>query len=309
MQFRVSEKELDRILSKFGSIKDFNQVQKSFLSDSRNVLLFRLQLGLDRNEFSKMLGKDVNTIANLERGNKRITTDQKAKYYSDKLSYVVSLPLDVVVIKNNYRKWQLDDINGRRKRAIKYAYLGGKVSAKKLSPKKREKRAKLGGLTAKLKNAGIHNNRHLWMEWFKKGLKKSGRRTSKGPKNEKMVNELEAKVARKLFSLKIKYKYEPLFKVQDQIFYPDFVVSNNIIECCYWEHEDRWLYLANKFEKFYSSGFRCILVTKRSCKKFFSLMPDFVKIVMEENLNNLGAYLLPYGCQPFALIDNLLNNQ
>lgn len=298
MQFRISENELDKIFSNLENVKDFEQVQEALLNDSKAILLFRLQLGLNRNKFSKLIGKDVNTISNLERGNKRITTPEKAKFYSDKLSKIASLPLDINKIKKNYVEWQKADLEGRRKRAIKYAALGGKISAKKLTPEERERRAQIAGITAKLKNAGIHNKRHLWMEWFKKGLKKSGRRTSKGPKNEKMVNELEAKVARKLFSLKVKYKYEPLFKVQDQIFYPDFLISNTVIECCYWEHEDRWLYLASKFAKIYGNGFGCILVTKRSCRKFLHLIPDFVTVIMEENLNDLGAYLLPYGCQP-----------
>ena len=298
MQFGVSEKELDGILSKIENVKDSDQVQRALLDDSRNILLFRLQLGLDRNSFSKILGKSNVTISNLECGSKRITTQEKAKFYADKLISSTNLPLDAVAIKNNYKNWQLNDLRGRRERAIKYASLGGKISARKLTPEEREKRAQIGGITAKLKNAGIHSKRHLWMEWFKKGLKKSGRRTSVGPKKERMVNELESKTAKKLFSLKIKYKYEPLFKVQDQIFYPDFVVSNTIIECCYWEHEDRWLYLASKFAKIYGSGFECILVTKRSCKKFLHLIPEFVTVIMEENLNDLGAYFRPYGCQP-----------
>ncbi len=298
MQYKFSENELDEIFSKIKNIKNSNQVQRALLNDSRNILLFRLQLGMDRNKFSKILYKNVETVANLERGNKRIKTMELAKYYSDKLNPVISLPLDIEKIKHNYVEWKKNDYSARRKRAIKYASFGGKTTAKRLTPEEREKRARIAGITAKLKNAGIHSKRHLWMKWFKKGLKKSGRRTSLGPKKEKMVNELEAKTARKLHSLKIKYKYEPLFKVQDQIFYPDFVISNTIIECCYWEHEDRWLYLASKFAKIYGQGFRCILVTKRQCKKFFHLIPEFVEIILEENLDNLGAYFLPYGCQP-----------
>ena len=298
MHFRVSENELEKIFSNVENLKDFGQVQAALLKDSRIVLLFRLSMNLNRNTFSKLLGKNINTIANLERGNKRIMTERKASYYTEKLKPVVSLPLDSTKIKDNYRKWQIDDLRERKKRALKYASLGGKATAKKLTPEELDQRAKLGGITAKLKNAGIHSKRHLWMEWFKEGLKKSGRRTSIGPKNENMVNELEAKVARKLFSLEINYKYEPLFKVQDQIFYPDFVVSNTVIECCYWEHEDRWLYLANKFAKIYGNGFKCVLVTKRNCKKFLHLIPDFVTVIMEEKINDLSAYLLPYGCQP-----------
>jgi len=47
--------------------------------------------------------------------------------------------------------------------------------------------------------------------------------------------------------LDIKYQYEPLLRVEDRKFYPDFKTGDNIIECCYWESEDRWLYLAVKF--------------------------------------------------------------
>ena len=138
MQFGVSEKELDKIFSKIKNIKDYDQVQRALLNDSRNILLFRLQLGLNRNNFSKIFGKSIVTISNLECGNKRIATQEKAKYYADKLVNSTNLPLDIIAIKNNYKNWQLDDLRGRRERAIKYASLGGKISARKLTSEERE---------------------------------------------------------------------------------------------------------------------------------------------------------------------------
>lgn len=278
--------------------KGYDRIPGMLLEDSRILILFRLNKGLSRNEFAKKLSKSVNTIANLERGNKKIATIHKANFYSNKLQSLVEMPLNIEKIHSYYKKWEIDDLEGRRMRAIENAKSGGIASAKKLSSKQRQVRAKKGGIAAKLKHAGIHGKRHLWMEWFKEGLKVTGKRIYEGPNKEKMVNELELKVAVQLAKSDIKYQYEPLLRVESKKFYPDFKTGHNIIECCYWESEDRWLYLATKFSLYHGSGFNCILVTKQLCKKYFNLIPDFVKILKEEEIHDISAYLLPYGCQP-----------
>src|SRR3989338_9519087 len=104
MQFRVSEKELGKIFDKAKNTNDFIQAKSILLNDSRSIILFRLHLGISRNKFSRLLGKSVNTIANLERGNKKIITEEKANYYANKLSSFSELPLDINKIKNNYQK-------------------------------------------------------------------------------------------------------------------------------------------------------------------------------------------------------------
>ncbi len=240
----------------------------------------------------------MGTLSNLERGNKKIKNRKKSDEYSKKLAKYFNLPLEIKQIEKNYTTWKKIDRKERADRAIKYAHLGGKATARKLSSLERVARAKSAGLSAKLKKAGIHGKRHLWMQWFKEGLKKSGKRTCKGPKNETMVNQLEKDVAYFLFSQKLEYEYEPLIKIDKKIFYPDFVVHKNIIECCYWESEDRWIYLSGKFQKFHKLGYNCILVSKPCCKKYFKLLPNFVKIILEENLKDIDACFLPNGCQP-----------
>ncbi len=298
MQFRLSEYEIKELFVKIQEAKEYDQIPALLQNDARILVLFRLNNGLNRNDFANKLSKSVVTISNLETGIKNITTIQKAEFYSKKLEQFIELPLNFGKIFSNYRKWKNDDMEGRIKRAIENAKIGGFAAAKKLTPEQRSIRAKKGGVAAKLKHAGIHGRRHLWMQWFKEGLKVTGKRIYTGPKNEKMVNELELKVALQLFKSGIKYKYEPFLRVEDKKFYPDFKTGDNIIECCYWESEDRWLYLATKFSIYHGSGFNCILVTKRACSKYFHLIPDFVKILKEEDVHDISAFLLPYGCQP-----------
>jgi len=198
----------------------------------------------------------------------------------------------------NFKKWKIEDSESRKQRAMINAKKGGFAAAKTLSLNERRLRARKGGVAARIKHAGIHSKRHLWMEWFKEGLKVTGKRLYTGPYNEKMVNELEQKVAIQLVKSSMKYQYEPFLRIGDKKFYPDFKTGNNIIECCYWEAEDRWLYLAVKFSLYHGSGFNCILVTKQKCEKYFRLIPDFVKILTDEELNDINACLLSYGCQP-----------
>jgi len=298
MQFRHSVRDIKSLYKKIQNEKEYYKIQEALLRDSRILILFRLNNGLSRNDFAKKLSKSINTIANLERGNKRITTMKKSEFYISKLKKFIKLPLNDKKIILNYNKWKADDLIERRKRAIKNAREGGFAAARSLNYEERIIRARKGGVAAKLKHAGIHSKRHLWMDWFKKGLRTTGKRLYTGPNKEQMVNELEFKVAIQLFKLDIKYQYEPLLRVEEKKFYPDFKTGKNIIECCYWESEDRWLYLSRKFSIYHGSGFNCILVTKQKCKKYFHLIPEFVTILKENEIHDINAYLLPYGCQP-----------
>ena len=57
---------------------------------------------------------------------------------------------------------------------------------------------------------------------------------------EKMRNSFEKKIADHLYELKIPYKYEPLIKVKDRYFFPDFVINDKIIiECTAWKGETK----------------------------------------------------------------------
>ena len=298
MQFRLSEHDVENLLEKVRNLKEYDEISEMLRKDSRILVLFRLNSGLSRELFSGKLQKDINTISNLERGNKKITTKRKAYLYASGLKKFVELPLQQETIISNYKLWLKEDMEKRIKRALENARIGGLTLAKRLTKEQRVLRGRKGGVAAKLKYAGIHGKRHLWMEWFKKGLKIAGKRTCTGPNSEKMVNHLEVDTAIQLVRSGMKYKYEPLLRIEDRIFYPDFKTGDNIIECCYWESEDRWLYLAVKFSAYHGSGFNCILVSKDTCEKFFHLIPDFVKILKEGGLNDINAYLLPYGCQP-----------
>lgn len=300
MQFSLSEQDVVELFEKAQKDMEYDKISELLIKDSRILVLFRLNSGLSRNEFAKRLSKSVVTVSNLEQGNKQITTNAKANSYVLKLKEFVAMPLGISAIISNFERWKADDLEGRRKRAIENAKVGGFAAAKNLSKKERYIRARKGGVAAKLKHAGIHGKRHLWMQWFKEGLKTTGKRLYDGPNKEKMVNKLELNVATQLAKSGIKYEYEPLLKLQSKKFYPDFKTGGNIIECCYWESEDRWLYLATKFSLYHGFGFNCILVTKQICSKYFHLIPDFVKILTEEEIHDISACLLPYGCQPIG---------
>lgn len=64
------------------------------------------------------------------------------------------------------------------------------------------------------------------------GFRKIGKRNVIGPKSEKMFNEGERKIAQWLLNRGINYEYEKLIKLNNNFYFPDFLVGDIIIERC-----------------------------------------------------------------------------
>lgn len=298
MRYKLSKPVIIKLIKKAEKTESVNELTQLILDDARVICLFRLNIGLDRKRFSKLLNKDIKTISNLENGTKSLTSRSKAREYAELLKKHFKLQVNRKETITGFEKWKSKIESDRSKRAKEIAHLGGLTTAKKLNEKQRFLRARTAGLVASKKDRGIHKYKYKWMQWSKKGLKNAGKKTCIGPNNELMANNLEKETAEAVSSIGLKYKYEPLIKINKNNFYPDFLIKNKIIECCYWEKKDRWLYLSKKIESYNKAGFECIVVTKHKCKRFISLLPKYTTCIFENNLKDLYIHFLPNGCQP-----------
>lgn len=295
--YKITQETVKELLTKVRNANTYS-IEELLTLDTRVLTILRLSVGKNRTDFAELLGKDIQTIGNLERGNKELTTLNKIKEYAEKLKKLIKFPINEEFVYKNYVNWIESIERERNERAIKIASSGGIKTSKIMTPLEKIERSRKAGLMARENNSGIHKNKNMWMIWSKIGLANAGRKVCLGPKNEKLSNELELLVGKYLYSSGINYMYEPMIKIDRYTFYPDFLVNKIIIECCYWDLKERWLYLAKKFKLFIENGFHCILVTKVSHKDFLNVIPKAVHVIFKENIENLGAAILPYGCQP-----------
>ena len=71
-------------------------------------------------------------------------------------------------------------------------------------------------------------------------------------------NKLEKEVADILKTMNISYKYEPLIRINNNYFFPDFLIKDKIIiECTEWRGFDKAVKLKNKIE-FLKKNIQCI---------------------------------------------------
>jgi len=78
-------------------------------------------------------------------------------------------------------------------------------------------------------------------------FKKIGEYKFKTKKGEKVRNILEKEVADILYHLGINYQYEPLVRIKNRAFFPDFLIDDNIIiECTMWRGTSKAYKLKDK---------------------------------------------------------------
>jgi hypothetical protein len=85
-------------------------------------------------------------------------------------------------------------------------------------------------LNSKLGWAAVKRKIEKNIEFKKKWTSK--KKSIKGPKNELFYNNFEKSFAEFLTKNKIRYKYEPTIKINENLYFPDFIVNSTIIELC-----------------------------------------------------------------------------
>ncbi len=89
---------------------------------------------------------------------------------------------------------------------------------------------------------------------------------------EKVRNKFEKEVADILRQRGITYKYEPLIKVDNKYFFPDFLIkSNTLIECTMWRGADKAIKLKEKIG-ILEKKFRVYVVIPEKLSKYYRLI-------------------------------------
>lgn len=105
-------------------------------------------------------------------------------------------------------------------------------------------------------------------------FKKVGKYKYKTNRGEIVRNKLEKDTADFLDSLELKYNYEPYVKVNNSVYFPDFMIGNLIIECTAWRGYLKIKNIKRKIKDFEKEGFNIIFVIPLEVKKFYKAFDD-----------------------------------
>jgi hypothetical protein len=113
-------------------------------------------------------------------------------------------------------------------------------------------------------------------------FKKVGNYKETTKNNEKVRNILEKEIADLLYNLKIPYEYEPLIKVDNHYFFPDFLVKNKIIiECTMWRGYDKAFKLEEKI-KYLKKNYKVYVIIPKKLEKYYKLIKSNLILDSEE---------------------------
>ena len=93
---------------------------------------------------------------------------------------------------------------------------------------------------------------------------------------EKVRNKLEKDVADLLKGLNRSYKYEPLVKVADKYFFPDFLIDEKIIlECTAWRGLDKAIKLKEKIS-YLKKNYKVYVVIPKTLKRYYETLNQYL---------------------------------
>lgn len=99
---------------------------------------------------------------------------------------------------------------------------------------------------------------------------------------EKVRNKFEKETADLLRSLKINYKYEPLVKIGDKCFFPDFLIDKNIIiECTEWRGSDKAIKLRDKIE-YLKRQYEVFVLIPKPLKRYYEILNQHLLLGMDD---------------------------
>jgi hypothetical protein len=108
-------------------------------------------------------------------------------------------------------------------------------------------------------------------------FKKIGKYKHESLKGEKVRNDLERRTANWLIKNKINYKFEPLIRIDNKFFFPDFVIEDKvIIECTMWRGYDKAAKLREKIEVLERKYKVFVLIPENLYKYYKSIQPNII---------------------------------
>lgn len=113
-------------------------------------------------------------------------------------------------------------------------------------------------------------------------FKKIGEYKYETDKGEKVRNKLEKEIADKLNQLRIKYEYEPLVNVEDNYFFPDFLINNKVIvECTMWKGFEKAYKLKNKVDVL-KKKYRVYVVIPKTLYSYYKILNSHLILGLDE---------------------------
>jgi transcriptional regulator with XRE-family HTH domain len=99
---------------------------------------------------------------------------------------------------------------------------------------------------------------------------------------EKVRNNWEKEVADMLKSLGVDYQYEPLIKIGNKAFFPDFFVSGDIlIECTAWRGYDKAIKLREKI-KYLKKYYKVYVVIPKGLYNYYQIIDNHLVLGLDE---------------------------
>ncbi len=94
----------------------------------------------------------------------------------------------------------------------------------------------------------------------------------------KVRNKLEKEVFDFLHLKNINFQYEPYLRIKDRVFFPDFLLSNIIIECTFWNNptKKKLNHLKTKIKNYEAAGYRVVFFIPENRRKFYKQINSFV---------------------------------
>lgn len=126
----------------------------------------------------------------------------------------------------------------------------------------------------KLHNDMKNKNPEIYYKTQYERFKKVGEYKCKTKNGEIVRNDLEKDTADFLYSIGLKYKYEPYVRVNGSVYFPDFRVGNLILECTAWRGYLKIKTLKNKLRDFEKEGFNVRFIIPVEIKKFYKSFDD-----------------------------------
>ncbi|MCM8774700.1 MAG: hypothetical protein NC820_08260 [Candidatus Omnitrophica bacterium] len=93
---------------------------------------------------------------------------------------------------------------------------------------------------------------------------------------------MEKEVADLLYTLGIEYKYEPLVNINNNYFFPDFLIGNDvIIECTMWRGYQKAYRLRDKIE-YLSKRYKIFVLIPKSLYSYYEILNNHLILGIDE---------------------------
>ena len=88
--------------------------------------------------------------------------------------------------------------------------------------------------------------------------------------------------------MKVDYKYEPLIKINDKYFFPDFLINNKIIiECTEWRGIDKAIKLKYKIS-FLQKEYKIYVLIPKALKRYYEILNHHLLLGTDDLIKELN---------------------